>query len=103
MILYESVAQLYEDTKLFRARDYVGKRGNSFSCLLWHYVPVFYTTKFVQTEIYKKRKVSAMCLIEGLSSKTIKHTNPYNIACFLGILHSCGRQEVAGITDDVHP
>ena len=80
-----------------------GKRGNSLSCLLWRYVPAFYTTKFIQTEIYKKRKVSAMCLIEDLSSKTIKHTNLYNIAHVLGILHSCGRQEVTGITDDVHP
>ena len=44
-----------------------------------------------------------MCLIEDPSSKTIKHMNLYNIACFLGILRSCGEQEVAGITDDVHP
>ena len=102
MILYGSAAQLYKATKSFRARDYVGKWGNSLSLLLWGYVPVFYTTKFVQTEIYKRGKVSAMCLIEGLSDKTIKHTSLYNIALFLGILRSCGRQEVAGITDDVH-
>ena len=79
-----------------------GKQGNFLSCSLWGYVLVFYTTKFVQTEIYKKRKVSTMCLIEDLSGKTIKHTNLYNIARFLGILRSCGRQEVTGITDDVH-
>ena len=81
-----------------------GKRGKSLSrFFLWRYVPVFYTTKFVQTEIYKKGKVSAKCLIEGPSGKTIKHTNLYNIARFLEISHSCGRQEIAGITDDVHP
>ena len=54
-----------------------GKRGNSLSHYLWGYVPVFYTTKFVQTEIYKKKeKISARCLDEGPSGKTIKkHTS----------------------------
>ena len=52
---------------------------------------------------YKKGKVTARCSIEGPSGKTIKHTNLYNIARFLEISRSCRRQEVIGITDDVHP
>ena len=52
----------------------------------------------------KKGKVSAVRLTEGPSGKTIKKTYKlYNIARVLGISCSCGRQEVAGITDDVHP
>ena len=57
-----------------------GKWGNSLSCLLWRYVPVFYTTKFIQTEIYKKRKVSAMCLIEDPPGKNNKNIQIFIIS-----------------------
>ena len=81
----------------------MGEAGKSLShhcgAMYWSFI----LQNFVQMEIYKKGKVSAKCLIEGPSGKTIKHTNLYNIAHFLEISHSCGRQEIAGITDDVHP
>jgi hypothetical protein len=96
---------LYEDTKLFQARDYVEKWSNSLSSFS-HLIIVLCTGllyyKICTNRDIKKRELSARCLVGDLPSKTIKHTSLYNKVLFLGILHSCRRKEVAGITNDAH-